>query len=130
MTTDQTTSRSIEWGPVLLAAVGTSLFLLGTARFLLAPHRSFRDAIYCCLAIIPAALLLLVISYVVQHALLVSVLPLAVAASLAYSSPAFDVAFGLVLMGIVVEAALSDRKYKRSLGKSNEGPDDKKCSPH
>jgi hypothetical protein len=76
------------------------------------------DALYCCLAVAPAGLLLLVFDYVLHHARLVSVIPLFVAGLLAFSSPVFDVAFGLALMGAIAGPALSEWKNEKHLRKS------------
>jgi hypothetical protein len=99
MNSDESTSKNIEWGRWIILAFGMALFLFGAWRFVLKHHFGFLDAIHCCLAVIPAGLLLLVIAYVVQHAKLASVVPLAAAVALLFSSPVFDVALGLVLMG-------------------------------
>jgi len=76
------------------------------------------DALYCCLALVPAGLLLLVIAYVVQHAKLASVVPLALAGVLVFSSPVFDVALGLALVGAIAGPALSEWKNEKRLQKS------------
>jgi hypothetical protein len=94
------------------------LFLLGVGRFVLRHHFGFRDALYCCLALVPAGLLLLVIAYVVQHAKLASVVPLALAGVLAFSSPVFDVALGLALMGAIAGPVLSEWKNGKGLQRS------------
>ena len=39
-------------------------------------HFGLTDALNCCLAVLPTALLLLVIAYVIQHARLASIIPL------------------------------------------------------
>jgi hypothetical protein len=70
------------------------------------------DALYCCLAVIPAGLALLVLAYVVQHAKLVSVIPLFMAGVLVFSYPVFDVAFGLALIGAIAGPALSEWRTK------------------
>jgi hypothetical protein len=94
------------------------LFLLGAGRFVFRHRFGFMDALYCCLAVVPAGLLLLVIAYVVQHAKLASVVPLAAAGVLVFSSPIFDVAFGLALMGAIVGPSVSDWKSDNRLQKS------------
>jgi hypothetical protein len=86
------------------------LFLLGVGRFVQRHHFGFMDALYCCLALVPAGLLLLVIAYVVQHAKLASVVPLALAAVLVFSSLVFDVALGLALIGAIAGPALGEWK--------------------
>jgi hypothetical protein len=102
-----------------MAVLGGALFLLGVGRFVLRHRFSLTDALYCCLAVLPAALLLLVLAYVIQHAMLVSIIPLFAAGVLVFSSPIFDVAFGTALMGAVVGPALRDWKTERHL--RNEG---------
>ncbi len=115
MNSDESTSGNIAWGPWIIAAGGGVLFLLGAGRFVLRHSFGFMDALYCCLAVVPAGLLLLVIAYVVQHAKLAAVVPLALAVVLVFSSPIFDVALGLALMGVIAETVQSDRKYKQTL---------------
>jgi hypothetical protein len=115
---DETTSRNIAWGPWIIVAVGGLLFLLGAARFVLRHRFGFIDALYCCLAVVPAGLLLLVFAYVFQHATLVSVLPLFVAGVLVFSSPVFDVALGATLIGAMAGPALSEWKSEKHLRKS------------
>lgn len=99
---------NIEWGPLMLYALGSMLFLLGGGRFVVRHSFSFTDALYCCIALVPAGLLLLIIAYVVQHARLVSVIPLLFAGLLVFSYPAFDVGFGLALMVAVGAPAWSN----------------------
>jgi hypothetical protein len=108
-------SRKIEWGRWIIAAAGGGLFLLGAGRFVQTHHFDLSDALYCCLAVIPAGLLLLVIAYVVQHAKLAAVVPLGFAGVLVFSSPVFDVAIGLALMGVISETVMSDRKTVQAL---------------
>lgn len=109
----------------MVAAIGVLLFLLGVGRFFIRHRFGFIDALYCCLAVIPVGLLLLVFDYVLHHASLVSVIPLALAGMLAFSSPVWDVALGLTLMGVVVGPALSDWKIEKRLRKSPPAPGDK-----
>jgi hypothetical protein len=123
---DESTSRNIEWGPRIILAAGALLFLLGAGRFVLAHHLSLSDALYCFLLVIPAWLLLLIIAYVVQHAILASVIPIAAAAMWAYSSPIFDIALGLALMAIISESIQSERKCQQALRKYNDGSDGEK----
>jgi hypothetical protein len=105
--------------------IGALLFLLGVERFVTRHRFAFIDAFYCCLALLPAALLLLVFDYVIHHARLTAVIPLGFAGLLAFSSPVWDVALGTVLMGTVLGSALSDWKYEKSLRNSTAAPSDK-----
>jgi hypothetical protein len=105
---DESISRNIAWGPWIVTAVGALLFLLGFGRFFLRHRFGFIDALYCCLAVIPAGLLLLAFDYVFHHAKLVLVIPLVLAGVLVFSSPVWDVALGLILMGATAGPALSD----------------------
>lgn len=125
MNSDDSISRNIEWGPWIVVAVGGLLFLLGVGRFVLRHHFGFIDALYCCLAVIPAGLLLLVFDYVLHHALLVSIIPLAFAGILVFSFPVFDVALGLALMGAIAGPALSEWKSAKRLRKSMTAHDGK-----
>ena len=113
------TSRNIAWGPSTVAASGLLLFLLGTVRFVLRRQFGFIDALHCALTIVAAGFLLLVFDYVLHHAKLVAVIPLFAAGVLLYSSPVFDVALGLVLMGAMAGPALSDWKDAQRLRKSS-----------
>jgi hypothetical protein len=115
---DRSSSRSIAWGPWILLAVGSLLFLHGAGRFVLRHRFGFMDGLYCCLAIIPAGLLLLVFDYVLHHAKLVSVIPLLAAGVLVYSSPSFEIALGAALLGAVAGPALEDWKYEKRLRNS------------
>jgi len=94
-------------------SAGTVVFSLGTGRFIVRHNFSLRDALNCCLALVPAWLLLLVIAYVIQHAKLISIIPLFMAGLLGFLFPVFDVAFGFVLMGMIVTPALSDWRSKK-----------------
>ena len=118
MNSDESTLRNIPWGAWIVVAVGDVLFLLGVGRFVQRHHFGLMDALYCCLALVPAGLLLLVIAYVVQHAKLASVVPLALAGVLVFSSPVFDVALGLALVGAIAGPALSEWKNEKRLQKS------------
>lgn len=118
MNSDESTSRNISWGAWITVAVACLLFLLGVGRFVLRHRFGFIDALYCCLAVVPAALLLLVFDYVLHHAKLVSIIPLTCAGMLAFTSPVFDVALGLALVGAIGGPALSDWRSAERLRKS------------
>jgi hypothetical protein len=109
---DKPTSRRIPWGPLMVVVIGGLLFLLGARRLFLRHHFGLVEALYCCLAIIPAALLLLIFDYVLHHARLVSLMVLFVAVVLVVSSPVFDVALGLALMGAIAGPALGEWKLR------------------
>jgi hypothetical protein len=111
---NESTLGNIAWGPWVIIVSGGALFLLGAARFVFRHSFGFIDAIHCCFAVIPAALLLLVLAYVVQHARLVSVIPLFVAGVLIFTFPVFDVAVGAALMGAIAIPALSDWKKRKA----------------
>jgi hypothetical protein len=121
---DESISRNIAWGPWIVVAIGGLLFLFGVGRFVARHRFGFDDAVYCCLAVVPAGLLLLVFDYVLHHARLVSIIPLGLAGMLAFSSPVCDVALGLALMGAIVGPALSDWKIEKRLRKSMTGHSD------
>jgi hypothetical protein len=115
---DESTSRNIAWGPRIIVAFGCVLFLLGAGRLVLRHRFGFIDALYCCLALVPAGLLLLVFDYLLHHARLVSIIPLIMAGLLAFSFPVFDVGLGLALMGAIAGPALSERKNEDRMRKS------------
>ncbi len=119
------TFRKIEWGPLIILSMGILLFVLGVGRFVLRHRFGFMDALHCCLALVLSGILLLVIAYVVQHAVIASVIPIAAAGLLAFSSPVFDVALGLALMGVIAQSALSDRNTE-ALRTYNDGTDGEK----
>jgi hypothetical protein len=111
--TDESNSRNIAWGPWIAMVLGGAVFLLGAGRFVLRHHFGFTDALDCCLVVPLAGLLLLVLAYVVQHARLVSVIPLFAAGVLVFSSPVFDVGLGLALMGAIASPALRDWRNEK-----------------
>lgn len=113
MKTEGLTLRTLEWGPLIMLSAGSVVFSLGIGRFIVRHSFSFRDALNLCLTLVPAWLLLLVIAYVVQHAKLVSVIPLSMAGLLGFSFPVFDVAFGFVLMCMIVAPAFNDWRSKK-----------------
>ena len=76
------------------------------------------DALYCCLAVVPAGLLLLVFDFVLHHAKLVSILVLLMAGLLAVSFPAFDVGLGVALMAAIAGPALREWKDEKRLRES------------
>jgi uncharacterized oligopeptide transporter (OPT) family protein len=103
---------------LIVVTVGALLFLFGAVRFVLRGHFGFLDALYCCFAVIPAGLLLLVLTYVLHHARLVLVIPLFAAGLLVFSFPVFDVALGLALVGAIAGPALSEWEEEKRLRKS------------
>jgi hypothetical protein len=105
--------RKIPWGMCVVLAIGVGLVLLGAVRFYRGGNFGLREALYCALALIPAGLLLLVIAYVVQHAKLVAVIPLMFAVVLIHASPVFDVAIGIMLMGVMLEPYVSEWRRAR-----------------
>ena len=113
MSSEAKTSRKIEWGPLVLAGIGIALLLVGARGFYLRGHFGLVDAGFCVLLLVPAALFLLVTSYVLQHARLVVVMPLFVGAILVRGYPAFAVALGLALIGVIVDGALREWKDAR-----------------
>lgn len=105
-------SGKIAWGPWLIGISGVVLFLVGSVRFVFQHRFGPIDALYCCLAVVPAGLFLLVFSYVLQHAKLASLIPLFLAGIMIFSFPAIDVALGLALLGVVAGPALREWKNK------------------
>jgi cell division protein FtsX len=101
--------------------IGTLLLLLGAGRFFLRDSFNFIDALYCCLAIIPAGLALLVFDYVLHHARLASVMLLFAGGVLVFSSPVVDVALGLALVGAMVGPMISEWKQGKRLRESQRG---------
>ncbi len=110
MKTVASESRKIEWGPCLVLAAGGALLLVGAARFYINGGFGITTALYCCLVVIPAAMLLLMFDYVLHHAKLVAIMPLLFALVLILSSPVFDVAMGLALMGVVAGPLINERR--------------------
>ena len=109
----ESAAEASEWGPWILGATATLLFSLGFTRFAIQHHFGLADALYCLLAILPAALFLLVFDYVLHHARLAAVILLIAGALLLYSSPIFDVALGLALAGTVAGPAFTEWKNRK-----------------
>jgi hypothetical protein len=99
----------INWGAALVSAIGLAAVLLGARGFYLRGQFGFTDALYCALLLIPAALLLLVTSYVLQHGKFAAVIPVAFAGLLARAYPSFAVAIGLAVIGAVAGPALTKK---------------------
>jgi hypothetical protein len=115
---DDSTPRNIAWGLWIAVVVGSLLFFLGVARFVLRHRFGWTDALYCCLAVLPAALLLLVFDYVVHHARLAAIVVVLAAAMLVFTFPVFDVALGLAILGTIGGPALTEWRTERRLRKS------------
>jgi hypothetical protein len=113
-------SEKIAWGYWIILAFGVLLFLAGAVRFALRHRFGSVDALYCCIAIVPAGLFLLIFSYVLQHARLASVIPLFLGGILVFSFPVVDVALGLTMMGFIAVPALTEWKNKKSQSQSPE----------
>ncbi|SRR5258708_16026000 len=116
MSSESKTARKTEWGAVLMADIGIALLLLGVRGFYLRGHFGLVDALYCLLFLIPAAVFILVTSYVLQHARLVVLMPLFVGVVLVRAQPAFAVALGVSLIGVIVDGALREWKDAREAG--------------
>jgi len=118
VSSDESSARNIAWGPSIIVAFGSMLIVLGAVRFVLSHHFGFIDALYCCLAVVPAGLFLLVFAYVFQHAKLASVIPIFMGGILAFSFPVADVALGLALVGAIAVPALSEWRNEKRLPKA------------
>lgn len=126
MSADESNNQKIAWGQLVMVTIGAVLFLAGAWRFGVGHRFGLMDALYCCLAVVPAGLLLLVFDYVLHHAKLVSIIPLFLAGMLAVTSPIFDVALGLAVMGAVGGPALREWKDERRKRKSTLELNDEK----
>ena len=113
-------SEKIAWGYWIILVFGVLLFLAGALRFALKHQFGSVDALYCCIAIVPAGLFLLIFSYVLQHARLASVIPLFLCGILVFSFPVVDVALGLTMMGFIAVPALTEWKNKKGQPQSPE----------
>jgi hypothetical protein len=113
-------SGKIAWGPWIILVCGILLFFVGAARFALKHQFGAVDALYCCIAIVPAGLFLLIFAYVLQHARLASVIPLFMCGILVFSFPVVDVALGLTMMGFIAVPALTEWKNKKDRPQSPE----------
>jgi hypothetical protein len=98
------------WGQWIIAACGAGIFVPGVWRFYARHQFGYMDAVYCCAAVIPAALLLLIIDYTIHHAKLAALIPILFCALLVGQFPVFDVAFGLVLIGVAVGPAMREQR--------------------
>lgn len=117
------TARRVEWGPVVLAGIGVAVLLLGVRGYYLREHFGLVDALSCGLLLIPAGVLLLLTSYVFQHAKLVVLMPLFVTGLLVRDYPSFAVALGLALLATVVGPALREWRDARQQRVSTSDPD-------
>jgi flagellar biosynthesis protein FliP len=79
-------------------------------------HFGFADAFYCGLLLIPAALLLLLTSYVLQHGKFAAVIPVLFAGLLVRAYPTFAVTLGLAVIGAVFVPAVTDWRHVRRIG--------------
>lgn len=107
----QATSR-ISWGPLVIGGVGLVLLLLGARGYYVSGHFGFSDGLTCAVLLVPAAFLLLVTGYLIQHAKVVGVLPVLFAALTAKKYDSFAVAMGVALIGVVAIPAINE--WKRS----------------
>ena len=114
MNEQATSTRNIEWGPTLVVGVGIGLILIGARGFYLRGHFGLLTFLYLGLLLVPAALLLLVTSYVLQHGKLAALMPILFAALLVRAYPSFAIALGLVVLGTIVGPALSDSRAART----------------
>ena len=113
MSSEATIAPKIEWAPLLVAGIGVVVLLLAARSFYLGGHFGLIDALYCGLLLIPAAALLLLTSYVLQHGKFVVVMPVFLAGLLVRAYPSFAVALGFALIGAVVGPALNEWKEAR-----------------
>jgi hypothetical protein len=112
VSSEATTESKIEWQPVLVTCIGVAVLLLGAWGFYQRGKFGLGDALACGLLLIPAAALLLLTSYVFQHARLAVVFPLFMAGVLVCAYPPFAVALGLALVGATVGPALRGRQRR------------------
>lgn len=106
--------RRVEWGPVVFGIIGLALVVSGIWRLHERPHFTLMDAVSCALSIIPAAILLLVVSYVIQHARLVAVIPIVFTLMLVGAYPGFAVAVGVAILGMLVGPAVEASSTERT----------------
>jgi hypothetical protein len=115
MSTEPASAPKTEWAPqALLLTVGAALFLFGARGFYLRGQFGWSEVVACGLGLIPAGLFLLLSSYVFQHAKLVIVMPALFAVIIVRTYPAFGVALGLALAGIVGSALWNDWRDRRN----------------
>jgi hypothetical protein len=114
-------SETLAWGPWIMAACGAGLLLLGACRFFVRHQFGYMDALYCGAALIPAALLLLIIDYTIHHAKFAALIPFLFSVLLVTGYPVFDVAFGLALMGAVAGPAMKERRDENRRRKAGMG---------
>jgi len=97
---------------MVVTALGLGLLLLGARGFYLEGHFGPVDALHCVLLLLPAGMLLLLTSYVFQHARLVVPMPLLFAGLLVSAYPSFCVALGLVVAGAILGPAFTEWRAK------------------
>src|SRR4029077_15639432 len=66
--------RKVEWAPVVITLVAVGVAAFGVRAYYLRGDFGVMDTVRCALLLIPAALFLLVSSYVFQHARLLVLL--------------------------------------------------------
>lgn len=115
------TARRIEWAPVVVGIIGVLIALFGVRSYYVRGDFGVMDAVRCALLLIPAALFLLVTSYVFHHARLVVLLMVFMGVVLVRGSPAFAVALGIALVAAVFGPAFRDwREARQSQGSAPE----------
>ena len=100
--------------PAIITILGLASALIGVVGFVHRDHFGWIDAIVCAVLLIPAGVLLVVTSYVIQHARLVAIMPLIVAGMLVVDYPAFAVAFGLTVLGAVLGPLAEEWNARRA----------------
>ncbi len=110
MNEKQTERFSSEIIIMLIGAfAGFALVMVGTLRHDAA--RGFTPSYMAMvgLAMVAAVILLFVLAYVAQHAMLAAIMPIAVIGILIARSSIFDLAFGIDLLGIILNSMWSKR---------------------
>jgi hypothetical protein len=101
----------------IILAVGGGLLIIGVGRFIAWHHFGWADALYCCAALVPAALSILLMEYSSHHAKLATPIPFLFSVLVVIGFPVFDVAFGLVIMGATAGSALKEWKGKKRVAR-------------
>ena len=99
--------------PIVIAVAGLGAIVIGVFGFVHRGHFGWIDALTSVGMLIPAGALLLVTSYVIQHARLVAIMPLFFAGTLVIRYPTFAVALGLALIAAIVGPLAEEWNTKR-----------------
>jgi len=92
----------VATAPALLLLLAVAIFLAGAVRYYRHGSFSLAQAGYCLVAVLVSLVVLLVFDYTLHHAKIAALMVLIFVVLFLIASPAFCVAMGLALAGMVV----------------------------